>query len=1046
MANVLETMWPHPLVDVTMDRRVPRPGVRRGSAAQLVGIDGTLRGGLRPSSGFLKVYELDFQADAEHNETSRIVDFFPVTMRQGAEEFTYGFVYRATRKDPDQAIADVFFDYYDKVTSAWVAGNKIVEGASPTDQMHVEIFGRLGYVFIEGRVPVLFYLLGEDQGDGTILYTLTTLGSDGQPPLPGPGKRPTLISPEDAGVLGSMTTTGNPERGGAGQVVLTRVSPQNSGLYPGLTPIASSSSGASGSVSSGFSSSSPSSGFGSSLGSDIGGSGSAGGLDTFIITLQDPSDGEVNVPGDVTLKWTGNYDDFGPIPDNLVWKLGFWNTAQAGGPQYVVTVPRGTISGGLETVEFMPGSLFVEGRLEIGQTYKWVVQAELGSDEKNSAVWEFTVEGDLDARLLEPGDYAFGYYLYDSVTGRQSAYSEVAQARTEDFPGGGTLDAYAAMEIIYDTSKYDQAYIYRSVKVQDAGGTYVAGIPQLDQIINLDVYGTINNGVGEAFPPTQDFKQAIYYYQLEDKQIAYQDVFGEIILFDERMPAGGSAIMFDQSMVVSKIRGAGVEQEENRPLDVFKAQGELRWSSLRNLSPELFPPFNRYVPSVPSNEVLRFQRVGGNVVGFSNDRMYHLRREGTRIRVHEMHEGFGLVTHRGVDAVGSVLYFLTWKGLKAVDSFGKLDDVKVFDQVLTDEWKDSGLFDASVAFDPTLNTLFLLNPSKEAALAMWFNSGMSSELWDMPFTEVRQGNWPFDPTNYDDTLVTRALWVQNAPTESPGEAISGWKPKVYVYDYCREKVTSGSGIGNDGDPRVALLDPAGDLRFTVSASNNNVMLLAKDGPVPDVSGDLIGARVYVVESADSSLVGAWSTIKQVIDGGSVWTLTFLAADTGMFDTLGAGDRVCLSPVYFRWVGANVGLQTEQGMQFGGTDYHRIKQIDALQCAFIDVSTISNYPTGGETDDRFRGLVYEGSDVQAKAEAYPRALDGTPVVSVTEDEGTFLAAPGADPGGVLTGRYGVMGNALSAGVEVFMSDLDFRLLSVLVSGKILGTFRSEKPDA
>jgi hypothetical protein len=30
MANVLETMWPHPLVDVTMDRRVPRPGVRRG--------------------------------------------------------------------------------------------------------------------------------------------------------------------------------------------------------------------------------------------------------------------------------------------------------------------------------------------------------------------------------------------------------------------------------------------------------------------------------------------------------------------------------------------------------------------------------------------------------------------------------------------------------------------------------------------------------------------------------------------------------------------------------------------------------------------------------------------------------------------------------------------------------------------------------------------------------------------------------------------------------------------------------------------------------
>jgi HAMP domain-containing protein len=126
---------------------------------------------------------------------------------------------------------------------------------------------------------------------------------------------------------------------------------------------------------------------------------------------------------------------------------------------------------------------------------------------------------------------------------------------------------------------------------------------------------------------------------------------------------------------------------EVRPGDAVKGLGETKWSATTELLPELFPPANVSYPKTPTSTIIRFRQAGGNLVGFSLDRQYLVRKEGAYPRMIEMHEGFGVTNSKGADSVGSMVYVVTHKGLKAVDVDGNLDDVRSVNYLLMQEWE-----------------------------------------------------------------------------------------------------------------------------------------------------------------------------------------------------------------------------------------------------------------------------------------------------------------------------------------------------------------------
>ena len=149
----------------------------------------------------------------------------------------------------------------------------------------------------------------------------------------------------------------------------------------------------------------------------------------------------------------------------------------------------------------------------------------------------------------------------------------------------------------------------------------------------------------------------------------------------------------------------------------------------------------------------------------------------------------------------------------------------------------------------------------------------------------------------------------------------------------------------------------------------------------------------------------------------------------------------VSPVYFRWTGAVLARQSDDGTE-QGAPLRMVRQMDAVAGVW---SGVSGPPlTDGSTDARFRGLAYEGTATTPSSSLYPRKPDGTAVNSVAEGE-TLYSAPFGDKSSAHTGKFTVHGHALAPGVEVVCSDLDFELLEVQISGKISGTVRTGLPS-
>lgn len=623
---------------------------------------------------------------------------------------------------------------------------------------------------------------------------------------------------------------------------------------------------------------------------------------------------------------------------------------------------------------------------------------------------------DAEPRLMPSGAYSFAYQLYDSKTGRRSALSEAAWANLEDF----TADpSYFVLELLHDANKFDQAYVYRSVRVQDAGGTYVATYLHLERIITLEDYAS---NLATTYP----FQHSVYYYVLEDKALVFQDYFQDRSLFDEVMPRGGASIMFGNTLLVSKITGRNPSStEENRPDDATRGLGELRYSSLTDISPELFPPSNRYVPSTPSNEIISFAQVGDTVVGWSLDRQYYIRKSGTYLQVYEAHEGFGTTGPFSTETMSSSAYFLTHKGLKMIDVNAQLEDVKAFNKVIMEDWTPTERLTVSIAFDPTLSALFIHNPTRMQTLGLWFNTGKATELFDMPFIKTFAGVWPSDLDDLSSDLIGRAFFAQDCPDHATSDDfLPDWRPRIFVVDAGRDKI-------NQTMMDVEASDATADYFFPTVECAGGLLELDTTGLV--LGGNFEGAFIYVLDSSDPDFIGAKSQIAWSTDAVT------LSLTTNALDGLPAGSVVGLSPVYFRWVGSPVTkrITSDQGTFDQGQDFHRIKQVESIVCAFTDVAGDAT----GTTNAKYRGLCYMGSDETPLSAVPPLGeAAGASVESVISREGRN-AAYFRDEDSTSEVAHGVTGNCLTPGVEVFCPNLDFRLVSAMVTGKILGATRS-----
>jgi len=639
-----------------------------------------------------------------------------------------------------------------------------------------------------------------------------------------------------------------------------------------------------------------------------------------------------------------------------------------------------------------------------------------------------------DLNKIKKGNYTFAYQLFDSVTGRRSSLSEVKSIDTTDFSGNSKnyTSAFVCLDLVWDHSKYDKAMIWRSVDVSGLG-LAGKGILQLEKIIDLKKYKVYDPAMENI--DSDEWSHAFYIYGLTDEVLAFQQTYPTgAALFDEHLPYGGTASFYEGTLFVSNIRNSPVSNaQENNLNEIKRGLGELRWSSLTDFSPELFPTSNYFVPGTPTNEIILLSSMGGNLLGFSADRMYFIRKEGgssgAYMRINEVHEGYGVINQRCASTVGSSSYFLTPRGLKSVNAVGKLDDVGAFDHLIFNQWQKD-LSNVSIAYDSASSCLMILSADDEEAACLWFNSSRATMIKDATFQQCREGVWVKDHDDYSSSLIDRAMFLMNPPA-SGGTGSTTTKPRIYVLDYKREKTATVDGSSVN---RLTTLDGSDETVFTTTGTAST--LTNADGTFTTVnvsgytvapSSDWVGAYVYVLKSSTTSMIGLKARITKTSGGA----LTLVGANLMGLPT---GSTIGISPVYFRWVGYPIPLQIE-GQEFSKQDYHRAKHVDSLSAAFTDVS----YPSHISGLARFQALLFNNTLADLKDSSFVLDEDGASVDSVLDGQSVHWASFGSDS--TLEGAFGVSSTAPTPGLEVFTPDLDFRLMSVLVSGKLLPTYRT-----
>jgi hypothetical protein len=627
------------------------------------------------------------------------------------------------------------------------------------------------------------------------------------------------------------------------------------------------------------------------------------------------------------------------------------------------------------------------------------------------------------ASANQAGSYSLAVQFEDSRSGRKSQLSANVDMT---FTGA---DRRIMIDGVYDTLRFDTLNIYRSVRTSNAGGAFAGGILQLDASVALTPYHVTDLPMNtlDAQPTYTNAAKFRYAYQLKDAALVMQDVFLDKPSYSTTMPKGGAGALLDGTMLVGNISESASD---------LTGTGETRWSASGVDSPELFTALGEYKPNSVGDAVTCFKRTGQVMAGLTRNGVQFFNKAGGYVRVLAAHQGYGITGPYAAATVGPVTYYLNYRGLKAVYPDGRLDDVQSINQVVSSEWyaDTTGaqeLSKVSMAFDPATLCLYILNPTRQAAVQMWFATGVVSEIYDTSFGKVTSGWW----ADTDGQLVPRALFLFNAP-QPDVVTDTNFRPAVFMPSRTyNDKEYPEAGITTqvsmlDGDfirnPKDDATSAAYNYQYYDSSCTLQTVNSGKITNVFEVTAGerfrMIGAWVYL--TFPFAKVGADNSKSRItnIDANFVYLETYPTGSIGESATWVA------DPVVLKVTTAALKMTEDKVEDFV------VKQPSSLGVVLTDVSYtagVSKAPIA----DYWISRIYRENEATAILSAYPTNPDGTSV--------EHAMIRGDSPNWAAFGKHGILGQWFFPAVEVFIPNVRYRLVGLQVKGRMLPTDRTRR---
>jgi hypothetical protein len=623
------------------------------------------------------------------------------------------------------------------------------------------------------------------------------------------------------------------------------------------------------------------------------------------------------------------------------------------------------------------------------------------------------------ASTNQAGSYSLAVQFEDSRSGRKSQLSANVDMT---FTGA---DRRIIIDGVYDTLRFDTLNIYRSVRTSNAGGAFAGGILQLDASVALTPYHVTNLPMNtlDVQPTYTNAAKFRYAYQLKDAALVMQDVFLDKPSYSTTMPKGGAGALLDGTMLVGNI-------SENA--SDLTGTGETRWSASGVDSPELFTALGEYKPNSVGDAVTCFKRTGQVMAGLTRNGVQFFNKVSGYVRVLAAHQGYGITGPYAAATVGPVTYYLNYRGLKAVYPDGRLDDVQSINQLVSSEWyaDTTGaqeLSKVSMAFDPATLCLYILNPTRQAVVQMWFATGVVSELYDTSFGKVTSG-W------YEDTdgqLVPRALFLFNSPYPD-GVTNPNFRPAVFMpsrtyndKQYPETNITT----------QVSMLD--------ANAVRNPATFVPDDATVGEITyydntctlqslDTIMWPNLFDTTLATNyRLIGMWvyrpsggSFLRSRIIDITTTEVRVANDDAGSWQE----QFVILDPVYLRVMPAALKMTEDKVEDFV------VKQPTSLGVVLTDIA----YTNGANlrpVTESWVASIYRENEEMPVLTARPTNSDGTSVV--------HAMIRGDSPNWAGFGKHGILGQWLFPCVETFIANVRFRLVGLQVKGRMLPTDRTRR---
>lgn len=625
---------------------------------------------------------------------------------------------------------------------------------------------------------------------------------------------------------------------------------------------------------------------------------------------------------------------------------------------------------------------------------------------------------------LDLGSYSLAVQFEDSRSGRKSQICNNVDMTWAAVAPATTAPKNLFLDGIYDSSKFDTLNIYRSVRTDSAGGAFAGGILQLEAQITLSTYQvtSLPMRTGETLPSGANVAYFRYAYQLKDNALVMQDVFLEKPSYYETMPKGGAGALLDGTMLVGNISSGSND---------LTGTGETRWSASGTDSPELFMGTGVYKPSNIGDAVTCFKRTGQIMAGFTRSGVQIFSKQNGFIRVLGAHQGYGITGPYAACTVGPVTYYMNFRGIKAIYPDGRLDDVTVINQVVTDEWYSGTtgaqeLSKISMAFDPATLCMYILNPEREQAVQMWFATGVVSELRDMSFGKVTQGWWE----DSDGQLVPRALFLFNAPYPD-AVTNTGFRPGIFMP--CRnysDKAYPGA------KPVVGMLDTAVNrcpsTQVSITAPGSPVYAYQYDSSCTRVSHEIYTfTNIFDTNgSTNHRLIGMWVyQLLPIANPTSVKKARIVDISTSLVtiqaDFEGSNLTLVLDPVYVKWMGSAIRLSESKDEDF------IVRQPTSMGVVFSEYEEATQSPSS----NYWIGSLYRNEDHSPILSYVPTKSDGTVV--------TDSVQTGDTPHWVAFGKHSYLGQWFFPCFETFLPNVKYRLVGAQVKGRMLPTDRTRR---